>query len=195
MKRNIFFIVFLIIEIFIIIIFTKVNFNMTNKQVHIFIEDNSKIQAQEFQIQNLIKYNSYLIKENNQLKEKNDLYKKLQSLSYEEWNYLYRVARAEAGANSAEGQKNVVYVILNRVNSEKFPDSIREVIFQENQFSCVSNQLYNKVEISDFTINNVHQAVLNYVEGESASGALYFTLNSFPYKFLFTDEVGHNFYR
>lgn len=128
-------------------------------------------------------------------KEKND---KLNTLTFEEWEVLYRVARAEAGSWSKEGQKNVVYIVLNRMNSEEFPDTIEEVIFQTKpakQFACVWDGNFYKVEISDFTIENVQEAYLDYVEGESADGALFFTLGKFSYEYLFTDEVGHNFYK
>ena len=123
---------------------------------------------------------------------------KINELTEEEWECLYRVARAEAGAHSKEGQKNVVYVVLNRVNSDKFPNTIKEVVFQSKpakQFVCVFDGNYDKVEISEFTMNNVKEAYLEY-ENDYIDGALFFTLYSFKNNtYLFTDEVGHNFYK
>lgn len=116
-------------------------------------------------------------------------------LTEEEWECLYRVARAEAGAWSKEAQKNVVYVVLNRVNSDKFPNSIHDVVFEKGQFACIPDGHYFSVEISDFLIENVEEAYYDYVEGESAAAALFFTLGYFNREYLFTDEVGHNFFK
>ena len=132
------------------------------------------------------------------LQEK-EILNKVNELTAEEWECLYIVARAEAGANSKEGQKNVVYVVLNRLHSEKFPNTIEEIVFQskpEKQFVSVWDGNYDKVEISDFTIQNVQEAYLDYKINESADGALFFTTKSFKCnEYLFTDEVGHNFYK
>ena len=151
----------------------------------------------------------YIIQNNNYFRQQKEnimlftqqrtIDEKLNQLTQEEWECLYRVARAEAGANSKEGQKNVVYVALNRLHSEKFPSTIEEIVFQSKptkQFVCVWDGNYDKVEISDFTIQNVQEAYLDYKINESADGALFFTTKSFKCnEYLFTDEVGHNFYK
>lgn len=115
-------------------------------------------------------------------------------LTEEEWECLYRVARSEAGSWSKEGQKNVVYVVLNRVNHNKFPNNIIDVVFQNNQFAVISNGSYYTVEISDFTKENVKEAVIEYYS-KNIHDAIFFTTGAFDYEYLFTDEVGHNFYR
>lgn len=203
-KNKILFMDFIIIILLTLIVVNILNFNSNEKPIQksnyehsLIVKKNYNliITKQKEQINYLSNYNNILKQENKKLKEEKLKNDKINSLSYSEWECLYRTARAEAGANSAEGQKNVVYVILNRVNSEDFPNTIEEVVFQKNQFSCVWNKSYNKVEISDFTIKNVQQAVLDYEKYKSAEGALYFTINYFPYDFLFTDEVGHNFYK
>lgn len=110
---------------------------------------------------------------------------------------MFKVTRAEAGANSKEGQQNVVYVILNRINSEKFPNTLAEVIFQRGQFSVVSNGSWNKVEISEELKANVIEAYLLYSEENNAQGALYFGAGQKTggNQYLFTDEVNHVFYK
>lgn len=50
---------------------------------------------------------------------------------------LAQLVEAEAGNQDAIGKRLVVDVVLNRVDSETFPDTIEEVIFQPYQFSCV----------------------------------------------------------
>lgn len=46
---------------------------------------------------------------------------------------------AEAGNQSYEGKLAVANVVLNRVKSEKFPDTIKEVIYQPGQFTVAKN--------------------------------------------------------
>ena len=49
------------------------------------------------------------------------------------------VVMAEAEGECEYGQRLVIDVILNRVDSEHFPNSINEVIYQSNQFTSMWN--------------------------------------------------------
>ena len=51
-------------------------------------------------------------------------------LTEKELEVLLRIVEAEAGCEDEEGKLLVANVILNRLNSPKFPDSITEVVFQ-----------------------------------------------------------------
>ncbi|TVX96438.1 cell wall hydrolase [Paenibacillus cremeus] len=55
---------------------------------------------------------------------------------------LARIIYSEARGESFEGQVAVGAVVLNRVQSPLFPDSITEVIFQKGQFSAVDDGQY-----------------------------------------------------
>lgn len=68
--------------------------------------------------------------------------------TFEDAQMLMRIAEAEAGNQGVEGMKLVMIVVLNRVNSESFPDTIEGVIFQPHQFQPVSDGRYYTVEIS-----------------------------------------------
>ena len=112
------------------------------------------------------------------------------SLTGAEWEFLYRIAVAEAGYSSPQGQINVVCVVLNRVFSEEYPNDILSVVSQPGQFTAYPN-LFNAVIIDDSIREAVFEAVYNYEE-YNAEGALYFNKDSSaPY--LFRDEVGHYF--
>lgn len=93
---------------------------------------------------------------------------------------------------------HVVYVVLNRVESERFTNqnSISDVVFAEGQFSVVSNGSFYTVEITEFTMQNVHDAYINWRNGERYYGALFFhsgnTIDGINY--IIHDEVGHHFY-
>lgn len=59
--------------------------------------------------------------------------------------WLSRIIHAEARGENQEGQIAVGNVVLNRVDSDEFPDTIKGVIFQKGQFSPVSNgSIYNE---------------------------------------------------
>ncbi|MBE5883128.1 MAG: cell wall hydrolase [Lachnospiraceae bacterium] len=111
----------------------------------------------------------------------NVLEKKLAyQLSEEEVNVLLRIVEAEAGGEDIEGKLLVANVVLNRVNSSKFPNTVKEVVFQQEkgvtQFSPVANGRYYTVEISDETVEAVALALM----GEDISqGALYFAAREY----------------
>ena len=58
-------------------------------------------------------------------------------LTWEEQQLLAKVIWVEARGESAEGQQAIAEVVFNRMLSEEFPDTLRGVIFAENQFRSV----------------------------------------------------------
>lgn len=65
---------------------------------------------------------------------------------------LSHVICGEAEGCSADMKKSVGSVVLNRVEDDRFPDTIAEVVFQEGQYSCTWDGNYYR-EPSDETIN------------------------------------------
>ncbi len=57
---------------------------------------------------------------------------------------LARIIQAEAGAEPYLGQVAVGAVILNRIQSAKFPKTIAGVVYQPHAFESVSNGQFNK---------------------------------------------------
>lgn len=57
---------------------------------------------------------------------------------------LAQIINAEAGTQSYEGKLAVGTVVMNRVESDNFPNTIRKVIYQKGQFSPVRNGSINK---------------------------------------------------
>lgn len=60
-------------------------------------------------------------------------------LSDDEYDLLARCVEAEAGSEGLLGKQYVVDVILNRVDSYIYPDTITDVILQKNQFEVVND--------------------------------------------------------
>ena len=52
---------------------------------------------------------------------------------------MAKLVYCESRGEPFEGKIAVASVVLNRVMSPKFPNTIKEVIFQKNAFSCVQN--------------------------------------------------------
>lgn len=93
------------------------------------------------------------------------------SYTDEDYQVLLRIVQAEAGICDEKGKILVANVIINRVLSEKFPDSVRAVVYAPSQFQPVSNGSINSVRVTEETIECVERAL----EGEDYSkGALYF---------------------
>ena len=103
-------------------------------------------------------------------------YKENNELTIKEYNVLLRIVEAEAGGEDIIGKMLVANVIMNRVNSSRFPDTVTEVVYQKNhngraQFSPTADGRIDTVNVSQETITAVEK-VLN---GEdSSNGALYF---------------------
>ncbi|MFI3212212.1 MAG: cell wall hydrolase [Eubacteriales bacterium] len=97
-------------------------------------------------------------------------------LTDEDYNNLLKIVEAEAGGEDQTGKMLVANVVLNRVDSGEFPDSVTSVIFQKkegvSQFSPISDGRFDTVTVSDETVEAVELVLL----GEDMSmGALYFT--------------------
>lgn len=60
-----------------------------------------------------------------------------------ELRYMTTIIYCEARGESYAGKKAVGIVVMNRVRSKKFPNSIKKVIYQSGQFSPVRNGSLN----------------------------------------------------
>lgn len=96
-------------------------------------------------------------------------------LSEADYEALLKIVQAEAGNEDEEGKMLVAGVVLNRVDSRKFPNTVSEVVMQQDkgvyQFSPVANGTYQKVKVTQETIEAVERVLM----GEDLTkGALYF---------------------
>ncbi|WP_216829886.1 cell wall hydrolase [Alkalihalobacterium elongatum] len=65
------------------------------------------------------------------------------NFSKKELDLLARIVRAEAQTEPFEGKVAVADVVLNRIESPKFPNTLKEVIYQPRQFQPVANGQIN----------------------------------------------------
>lgn len=115
---------------------------------------------------------------------------------------LAKIAMAEAEGLSTKGKAFVVLCVLNRVESDYFPNSIKDVIFEYSygcyQFSPIGDGRWNAVEPDE----SCYEAVEMVANGwDESQGALYFetqtdrsTWHSRNLKYLFDNE-GVTYYR
>lgn len=93
----------------------------------------------------------------------------------EEENLLAALIYCEAGGEPYEGQVAVGAVVLNRVRSSSFPNSIEEVIYQSGQFGPAVTGKLGRVLASGKTTDSCRQAAKEALEGSNPIGdALYF---------------------
>lgn len=111
-----------------------------------------------------------------------------QAYDSELW-YMYEVVEAETHGCDQDSKVHVAHVIMNRVNSPLFPNTITQVCLQSGQFVLRS-------DVDQSTIDAVNYALSI---GDTTGGALYFhsggyteTFNGASY--IFTDSCGHHFY-
>ncbi len=89
---------------------------------------------------------------------------------------LAKIAMAEAENQDIKGKELVIQVVMNRVKSERFPDTIEAVIYQPKQFSPISDGRFDRVE-PDQECYQAAQLIMNASE-DISGGALYFESRS-----------------
>ncbi|MCM1193627.1 MAG: cell wall hydrolase [Butyrivibrio sp.] len=127
-------------------------------------------------------------------------------LEEEELEVLQRIVEAEAGSEDEDGKLLVANVVLNRVDSDRFPETVTEVVFQQSkgvsQFSPAASGRIYSVKVSEETVAAVERALA----GEDISqGALFFASRRYASssKMRWFDEKltflfrhgGHEFYK
>lgn len=92
-----------------------------------------------------------------------------------EVHMLTKIAMAEAESESQESKQLIICVVLNRLKSDEFPNTIYDVIFQESngvyQFTPIGNGRYEKVEPDAECYDALKEVMYGWDE---SYGALYF---------------------
>lgn len=124
--------------------------------------------------------------------------KEILLLSTEDEAILKQIAMAEAEGETIEGKALVMRVVLNRTEDEQFPDTVEDVVFEEDQFSTVEIGGRYWTVAPDEGCETALAAIEN--GWDESDGALYFdavgseTWQGATREYLYTCG-GHNFYR
>lgn len=106
------------------------------------------------------------------LKNEKIIYAASANNSTSDLQLIARAINGEARGESYEGQVAVGAVILNRVKSSKFPNTIAGVIYQPGAFTAVSDGQINVPIAEDSTVVKAAQDALN--GWDPTGGAIYY---------------------
>lgn len=82
---------------------------------------------------------------------------------------------AEAEGESEKGQRLVIDTVLNRVDSEHFPDTVYDVIYQPRQFSPMWNGRAERCSVSD----DICRLVAEEMEYRTDNSVIFFTAGGY----------------
>lgn len=83
---------------------------------------------------------------------------------------LAKIAMAEAEGCGIKAKELVIRTVLSRIESDMFPNTVEEVIFQKNQFTPISDGRWNKVEPNE----ECWQALENVLSSSESKDILFF---------------------
>ncbi len=103
----------------------------------------------------------------------------VQLLNLTDYTALVRIVEAEATGEDLIGKVLIANVVMNRVDSKRFPNSIYDVVHQKldgrAQFSPIDDGRYYSVAVTDSTIEAVELALAGQ---DYSDGALFFVAKS-----------------
>ncbi len=82
-------------------------------------------------------------------------------ISQEEIELIALVTMAEAEGETELGKRLVIDTILNRVDDPHFPDTVHDVIYYPNAFSCMWSERINRCYIMPEIVELVKEELLN----------------------------------
>ena len=97
------------------------------------------------------------------------------TLTREEIELIALVTMGEAEGESEEGKRLVIDTILNRVDSVHFPNTVHEVIYQPNQFSCLWGDRITRCYVRE----DICQLVLEELEDRYNYDCIFFNANHY----------------
>lgn len=122
----------------------------------------------------VISPNSYANEDNYnkdiKIKKQKTKEKQVVNITNDELILLSRLIAGEARGESYEGQLAVAAVVINRVKDDRFPDNVKDVIYQKNAFSVVKNGQIN-INPTELSIKAAQEALYGK---DPTNNAIYF---------------------
>lgn len=112
------------------------------------------------------------------------------TITDEEIELLALVTIAEAEGESEYGKRLVIDTILNRVDSNRFPDTISGVIYQKDHFTSMWNGRADRCRVTD----EVRQLVREEMEFRTNSDVLFFTAGEYGRYGTPAFQVGNHYF-
>lgn len=98
-------------------------------------------------------------------------------LEEEEEYILKKLAMAEAEGEDVKGKALVMQVVLNRVWSDEFPGTVKEVVYQDGEFSPINDGRFDRAEPDD-GCQEALEMVKEKLLDDCSMGATYFESRS-----------------
>ena len=109
---------------------------------------------------------SIYIELDDHLIQPSDVAKPTHGYSSDEVNLVALCMLGEAEGECEIGKRLVVDTILNRVDSNHFPNSIYSVVYQPHQFSCMESPRIKRITVTDADRRIVEQEMINRMSDE-----------------------------
>lgn len=93
------------------------------------------------------------------------------SIPDEDIELIALLTMAEAEGECEKGKRLVIDTILNRVDSEHFPNTVYDVIYQKNQFTSMWNGRANRVKVTE----EIRQLVREEYKSRTNTDVIFFT--------------------
>ena len=113
-----------------------------------------------------------------------------ESISDEELELMTLLTMAEAEGEPEEGKRLVIDTILNRVDSDMFPDSITEVIYQSNQFEAMWNGRIDKCYVMD----DIKELVVEELESRTDYDVIFFNAGDYSEYGVPMYQIGNHYF-
>lgn len=88
------------------------------------------------------------------------------SITDEDIKLLALLTMAEAEGESEKGQRLVIDTVLNRMDSPRFPSSVRDVIYQPNQYSGMQPPRIDCCYVKDELLKLVYEELASRSNGD-----------------------------
>lgn len=111
-------------------------------------------------------------------------------MSREDVELIALVTMAEAEGECEEGKRLVIDTVLNRVDSEYFPDTVYEVIYQPNQFSSMWNGRVDRCEVRE----DICELVYEELESRTNYDVVFFTAGEYNAYGVPMFQVGNHYF-
>lgn len=111
-------------------------------------------------------------------------------LPREDVELIALVTMAEAEGECEEGKRLVIDTVLNRVDSEYFPDTVYEVIYQPNQFSSMWNGRVDRCEVRE----DICELVYEELESRTNYDVVFFTAGEYSAYGVPMFQVGNHYF-
>lgn len=110
-------------------------------------------------------------------------------LTNDEVDLIALVALGEAENQSELGKRLVIDTILNRIDSDVYPDTVTDVCYQKGQFGCLHNGRCKRCKVTD----NIRDLVRQEEELRTNSEVMYFNTGNYNGRTPLLKEGAHYF--